>query len=406
MKRTLATLIVLFGACAEPPVVPTQDALQNSRGGRIEGSVVVLGAARGNAVVFLYDEEALPPPQGAGRPISFAFVPSAALFGPDGAPGDTGPFTAPFVFSLVPQGRYQLRGFLDRDGCQPSGVCRAADFIPWYSVTAEPNAGDWGGAAVDATGAPRRVELRASDDGRVSEVSNLSVGFTSAGELVTDRPAFRVVEGEATLNLASGPKRYTLEAAPLDIGPVHHAKPTFLVQAFDVNGDGVPDDLNGDDQPDVWPRVVVRKLAGAATPLLDENDVDRDGLIDQTGADYAHLDASGNTVPPDGRPDAVVLSARLDLSALLPLLRDENGAIRATPTPLTTLPFFIDPVALDVSNPRAPARLAAVPSGVYAVTVVQRTGQTWRLPNELAPALAARAELPPVESQGFVLTVP
>ena len=49
--------------------------------------------------------------------------------------------------------------------------------------------------------------------------------------------------------------------------------------------------------------------------------------------------------------------------------------------------------------------LASVPPGRYSVTVVQFTGQTWRLPNELQPSVATRFGLPARESQSFVLTV-
>jgi hypothetical protein len=47
-----------------------------------------------------------------------------------------------------------------------------------------------------------------------------------------------------------------------------------------------------------------------------------------------------------------------------------------------------------------------VPSGRYSVTLVQFTGQTWRVPNELAPDLVPGAGLPSVDSQSFTLEVP
>jgi hypothetical protein len=47
-----------------------------------------------------------------------------------------------------------------------------------------------------------------------------------------------------------------------------------------------------------------------------------------------------------------------------------------------------------------------VPPGRYALTLVQFTGQTWRVPNELSPPLAQEDGLPAVESQSFVLDVP
>jgi len=74
--------------------------------------------------------------------------------------------------------------------------------------------------------------------------------------------------------------------------------------------------------------------------------------------------------------------------------------------PIAQLPLLIAPMAYDVSDPARPAVLKRVPPGRYAITVIQFTGQTWRVPNELAPALAADRGFREVASQGFVLEVP
>ena len=69
-----------------------------------------------------------------------------------------GPFTAPYTFSSVPAGEYLVRGFIDSDTCVTGSTpCHGSDFIPWYTVTGEPNAGDLGGAAVDRHRHPRRA---------------------------------------------------------------------------------------------------------------------------------------------------------------------------------------------------------------------------------------------------------
>ena len=49
--------------------------------------------------------------------------------------------------------------------------------------------------------------------------------------------------------------------------------------------------------------------------------------------------------------------------------------------------------------------LKSVPPGRYAITLVQFTGQTWRVPNELQPAVADATGLPAFESQAFVFEV-
>jgi hypothetical protein len=141
--------------------------------------------------------------------------------------------------------------------------------------------------------------------------------------------------------------------------------------------------------------------------LLDENDLDKNGLLDTAEgfADYAHLAPDGGTLLPDGAPDLVVLAAGFDFSSLLPQLLDSGGRVKATPTPVASLRLVIQPRAFDAST-AIPVPLRAVPRGTYAVTVIQSTGQTWRLPNELAPGLAEPLGLPPVASQGFLITVP
>jgi hypothetical protein len=182
----------------------------------------------------------------------------------------------------------------------------------------------------------------------------------------------------------------------------------FLARLVDANGDGVPDDSNGDGVPDFWPRVVVRKLAdGAASPLIDENDLDKNGVLDTEGVDYEHVNpATGATIPRDGKPDLVVLAAGFDFTALVPQLVDGLGRPNPNPLPVTRLSLVIQPRALDVSDPAHPGVLKTVPSGRYAVTVIQQTGQTWRVPNELTPGLGDQVGLPSLAPQSFVIEVP
>ncbi|MFY0571035.1 hypothetical protein ACN28E_45380 [Archangium lansingense] len=404
----LALASVLATGCEPPPVVPTADQRQNQKLARIDGQVVVQSRARGNAIVLLYDAERPPPPQGAGRPVSFTVIPAQQLFGP-AEPGSSGPFTAPFSFSLVAPGRYLLRGFIDADTCLAvASPCHGPDFIPWYSITGEPNAGDVGGAAVDPiTRVPRVVEVAVGPDGVPQAATGVSVSFSDSNT-VPERPAFRV-EGGTSFNPTSGPKRLDLWPLQVNEGVVsiHAHTPTMLVRYVDDNADGVPDDADGNGQPELWPRVLVRKLAdgeglSAAQKLADENDLDRDGLLDAVGTDYPRADGTS-----DGLPDQVVLAATLAPDpALMDALRNPDGTPRMYPVPVSSLGVLVLPQALDVRNPLKREALKSVPSGRYAITLVQFTGQTWRVPNELSPTLALEDGLPPVESQSFVLEVP
>jgi hypothetical protein len=399
---TLSTLLAL--GCDAPPVVATSDRQQQTRSARIEGSVVVQGPARGNAVVFLYDADHPPPPQGSGHPVAFAVVTQEELFGSEAGSSTTGPFTAPFIFPLVRPGHYLLTGFIDTDLCHTGAEpCHGPDFIPWYNVTAEPNVGDVAGAAVDLeTHVPRVIEVGEEADGTPIPVLGVTVSFSSQTTVTVDRPVFEVVGAPASISPSGGPYVFKLRSHPIREGGVSLGAPAFLVSFVDANGDGVPDDANGDGVPDLWPRVVVRKLADGGSGLTDENDLDSNGVLDDQGVDYPHAMS-----PADGAPDLVVLAAGIVPDTVLPGLTDSEGKpIPGAVLPLTELTVALQPIALDARNPAAPAPLQKPPSGRYAVIVVQSTGQSWRVPNELSPDLAGSLGLPAVEGQGFFLQVP
>ncbi|MBX7117123.1 MAG: hypothetical protein K1X64_22595 [Myxococcaceae bacterium] len=398
MKALFAAALVfslgLMG-CEPPMVYSTADRRQNTALSRIEGEVVITGKARGAVVLFLFDATRPPPPVGTGRPVSLTVVPRDDVFAGSNA-NDTGPFVARYAFSLVPPGKYTVRGFIDTN----------ADFVPWYSVTSEVNGGDVGGAAIDvATGASRVIDVSAEQP----TVVDVPVSFSDTATVTVDRPAFSESTGNPTITVTAsgGNKVFDINATPLNTGIVHEGKPAFLVKAIDDNKDGVPDDTNGDGLPDVWPKIFVRKLSDLDNPLADENDVDRNGVLDANGADYEHVNPlTGTTIPADGQPDAVVLAAGIDLTDILPLVLEPGGAPKPQPTAVASLHIVMKPLAIDVSNPRAPAPLRALPKGRYALTVMQFTGQTWRVPNELAPGVSERFGLPTVASQAFVIQVP
>lgn len=394
--------LALVSACEPPPVFPGADRRQNTRAARVEGEVVVSSQARGNVVVLLYDAARLPPPTGTGRPLTFALVPRRTLFG-DVREFDTGPFVAPFAFSLVNPGLYQVRAFIDAND----------DFIPWYGATNEVNTGDVGGAAIDSISKlPLTFAVGLTAEGTPVAALDVPVSIGDAARVPTDRPLFEVAMAGSAVplteaSLGSAPLALDLRARPVNEGVVRQSQPVFLVRFVDDNGDGVPDDANGDGVPDLWPRVVVRKLAAEAVgvnPLADENDLDRNGVIDETGVDYEHLDGT-TAVPADGVPDLVVLAAGINPTELAPQLLDAMGRVKPAPTPMTRLPIVIRPLALDATDARRPAPIKGVPQGRYAITVIQQTGQTWRVPNELQDGLAARFGLPAVSSQTFVVRV-
>jgi hypothetical protein len=402
--------VVLSGAlatgCEPPPVVATADVRQQQTLSRIEGELVVQGMVRGNAIVLLYDAERPPPPQGTGRPVSFTVVPRERLFGPASATA-TGPFTAPYAFSLVAPGHYLVRGFIDAEASLTGGP-RAPDFIPWYTVTGEPDEGDVGGAAVDAQRQPRVVEVMPDSNGVLPAATQVNVSFSDTlGRVPFDRPTFWV-DSPSRFEGPTGVKLLTLKPQTIG-GLVDQRAATFFVRLADENGDGQPEDANKDNVLDFWPRVVVRKLVSGAAPgtkaaLADENDLDGNGILDETGEDYEQRQSGAR----DGLPDLVLLNAAIDLSP--DLFKKSNGAWNFDPIPLMSLTVKVQPQALDARDRQKPVLLKNVPSGRYALTLIQFTGQTWRVPNELS--LEPSREVPPerqlpwVPNQSFVLEVP
>ncbi|WP_163997989.1 hypothetical protein [Pyxidicoccus caerfyrddinensis] len=398
----LALTSIIGLGCEAPPIVPTADGRQNTHTARIEGNLVVQSRARGNAIVFLYDADRPPPPQGTGRPIAFTVIPSEQLFGPALGGNLPGPFTAPFTFSLVPAGRYTLRGFIDADTCGATATqpCHRPDFNPWYGVTSEPNEGDVGGAAVDpSTGVPLTLEVTADADGLPQPLTGVSVSFADSARVPLDRPAFQVLGDRM---MGSSTKVLRLQRMTLQGNVVDQRPPGFMVSYVDANRDGMPDDANKDGVPDLWPRVVVRKLDGTGHgPLLEENDLDRNGVLDAGSLSCLHADSTL-----DGKPCLVVLAAGLVPDGPIAALTDEQGNPRMTPAVIQELQVAVRPLALDAANAAAPAPLKELPKGRYTLVLIQSTGQTWRVPNELDPVIASGVGLPAEESQAFVLEVP
>lgn len=396
MKRALLLSLLVATACEAPHVFPGADKRQNTQTARIEGDVVVSSAARGKVVLFLYDAARPPPPTGTGRPLTFAVLSREAVF-KSAADGEVGPFTAHYAFSLVAPGRYLIRAFVDAND----------DFIPWYGVTADVTAGDVGGGAVDpVTRQPRVIDVGTDEAGTPIPALDVPVSISDTARVPLDRPIFSVVGGAESVTLGAAPLTLELQATPIVEGAMQQPSPGFLVRFVDDNLDGVPDDANGDGVPEVWPRVVVRKVRAADDVLTDENDLDGNGVVDAEGEDYEHVNpGTGETIPADGLPDVVVLAAGFDVSEYAAVLLDDMGRVKQTPTPLARLKLVVRPRALDASNPAAPGVLKVMPLGTYAITVIQQTGQTWRVPNELSPALAEGFGLPIVASQSFVIQV-
>jgi hypothetical protein len=315
--RIICVLALLIG-CSDPGVREYEP-----HSGIIRGTVLYpAGAQRGNAIVLLFREDDPPPPQGSGRPLNFVVVPKSELFG-DSPAGMRRDFSAGFTMPTVPPGRYQIRAFLDAD----------EDFNPIYDLLAQPTAGDVGGGHVDTTtGTFLTIEVEAD---RALEGVIVSLGYT----IPVERPAFVITSTPSYAVPLARPGLMRLLAHPIERAQVRMDpdRTRFLVTFADDDADGVPDDKNGDHLPDLYPRVLMRRIAEGPSVIVP--------LI----------------LSPVPYRDAI----------------ETSGA-----TLTTALDLIVPPVAVQLDG-TATQILPEIPTGEYEVIVISATGQTWQVPNDL-----------------------
>lgn len=337
MRRVVLAWLTLLIACGEPSITDVTEPR-----GLIEGTLVYpSGAARGNVYVFLYRAEDPPPPLGFGRPLSFVAVSRQQLF-QDAPPGERRTFSTRFTIPSVPAGRYELRAFLDADG----------NFNPSHELLAQPTAGDVAGGFVDAEGRFLTAEVRAGQR-NASEVL-----VTLVRELPVERPAFAHL-GELTFSVPLlNPASLVLETRAFQRGAIQMAaeRARFLVQLTGRGEDGRPLDEDGDHLPDVYPRVLLRRLEAETST--------RSILVPLITNPLPFLE----TLEAQG----FALSERLEL--------------------------IVPPVAVELDGPLR-RRLPNIPPGEYETVVLSGTGQTWRVPNNLTELFPGADE----PSQGAVV---
>ena len=346
MSRTSILLAAALSAlaCNKPPVAAGLD--QTCDGGAcaapgvIQGSLVYAGPARGDAILFLFDTQSLPPPDGNGQSaVAVARIPAATLFG--GAPaGSVGPFSAPYVFTQVPPGRsYQVRAFLDATG----------DFDPFFDFTQQPRAGDpAGGHGALVNGQPRLAAV-AMPAGTV--LTGVNVALTQV--VPYDPPSFVLAGGSQTLDVSiDQPVRLQLQTTRLDAQNASFARAHFGLE-LDLDAQGNRQSTAGDGLDDVFPRVFLRQIAA------------------RSGA-------------PVAAGDAAIVPCRAIAVPVLPALL--AAAAGAAPFARDTLDVLVEPLAVSA---RDLSPLPGIPAGVYQVIVVEKSGQVWTLPNQLGdPARA------------------
>jgi hypothetical protein len=346
-------LLTLYACGWQVPADPDAPAVLNV----LSGDVVVSGTSDvATTYVLLYDALDPPPPAGTGSPVSFAAV-SASTFTGDGA----GIQAAPYFVTRVPDGAWLLAALMDVDG----------DFDPLRPyANGGATCGDWVGAHVSDLATGEAAPVTVSGGVLLDDVT-VVVGVP----MTTERPAFTL--GTSGVSQTSpDPQLFTLDATGIHSTILDLADPgtdpcgaAFVFYAPDADGDGQPDpnpdpDLAAEGLLDLWPRVYLQYLSPAA------------------GESWS--------------AQAVVYPA--------PLLDGE--ATVGVPALVTSLEVVWVPAALHTLADGTQEVVTApdLPAGAWSVTVVESTGQTWTLPNEVAAYPASDPAFDP-STQGATLGV-
>lgn len=347
----MALALLLFACAYEVPLDPDAPTVTNV----LEGTVVVNGADEvADTLILLYTADNPPPPVGTGRPVSFATVPASAYtVGAGGVP------SAPWALTEVPDGEWLVTALMDVDG----------NFQPLITATAGSTCGDWLGAYFSdiLTGETATVPV---EGGVRLDGITVAVGR----EMGTQRPAWRFTDDAPVVQAVFGSQfQLTSIGVHSEIynlpGPYDGADTcdtAFWSYVTDADGDGV-----GDPHPnenfaatgirDYWPRVYLRYV-----------------------------------------DDPAYVSEGIPLAAAFGINLPQPN----TPTPATTLDVLFAGKALHLEDDGTETILEgdAIPRGAWSVTVVQFTGQTWTLPNELVRWSATDASFDPT-TQADVLTL-
>ncbi len=317
--------------------------------GEIDGALTIVGPGTfKSAYIYAYSTSNPPPPLGTGRPVSVD-VHTAAEFTASGA-------NKQVAYSLrgLPAGSYLITALADARGDY------AID--PFY-LAAAPGPGSFAGAHIDNNGALAPVAVAAA------QVAGVSVVISAAqATALPARPSFvlsdnaRPITSDIRTLFPDGvtPQRITLTAQAILGAQAAAIAPesgeTQFPVAFQSCSAVDPTrgvDTDFDNLPDLYPRILVVKLA--------------DG------------DASGLTIDPAN----IAIPAAIDPT---PFLIGLGSCADAATVLATNLDVILQPIAVEQQANGALVQMP-IPAGRYGIVLESKSGQVWRIPNELQPAL-------------------
>ncbi len=312
-----SALLMLAGACE-----PTEEMTLRASG-QVSGSIV--SDLPGDAWVFLF-EPGKGPPADASAPRSVSAVSALRR-----SSGD-----AHFVIAEVPANPYRLWGFLDTN----------RNFRSDIDVLAQPGAGDRVAEGVTVNVQPAR-EVR--------------VDLPMPTLIQNEPPAFEVVDVTTDLPLdAAQGSVTTFQIHSARIEGFDPKKTHFTLSLVDANRDGRPDDVNGDNVPDV-----------SLTALLVFKP--KPGQL-----------APGSTL---------VVPLVFDVTPFLAAL---NGSLTTSVT-TDALTLVVVPqaqeLAVSADGGTELRQFGLPPAGSYDLVLTSTAGQFWGVPNQLGPTVPSQGVL-------------
>ena len=236
-----------------------------------------------------------------------------------------------YVFGAVPPNPYQLGAFLDVD----------SNFRPDLDVLAQAGAGD---------------RLADPVDLNLQPAEHLTLDVAIGKPVLREPPAFRLdAQAVEEIEIPDQPSltSFGLVLEPLK-GTLDKNRLAFAVSLAGTSTNGVPD---------LYPQVLLR-----------------------------FLPRPGQRVPTDraGQPATVIVPLGFNPSPFLTTLAGDATAEVA----VDRLQVFVLPQAQAITyepgKGRVTAALDAIPVGSYELVVLAKSGQYWRIPNELAGAAGSK----------------